>query len=250
MNVDTEIERHVRRVLSSVATTTPVPAPPELPVEQRPRHGRRWARVVAPVAVAAATVAAVLAVGAGDDDGTAVRTGPSATTDGDPTATGRPDAGADTVPLGDTPFRVPREVEGFDPAGVWDRRLAEAVDGGVTYSVPGPLEGMASGTLSLSVRSDPELHAALVAGDVGAVVQHVYQDDLAARFVEAGPWHVLEVDRTGVVPGVDAGQADRVYQDWLFAAGPAQVVQVTSDTLAGPELLAFVARVEGPPPTP
>jgi len=242
MNVDTELERHVRQVLSTVAAATPIPDPPTLPLDD-PRR-RRWTWALAPVAIAAAAVGVVLAVTAGHDPA-AVRTGDEPTTTTNPPTTG---ADTDTVAVGDTPFRVPRRLEGFDPASVWGPRAFDQVDGGVTYHVPGPPAGTISGTVSLSVATDPDLHAALVAQDVPAILQLVYQEDLDTRFVPAGPWQVLEVDLTATIAGTDIGRSDRIYHDWLLAAGDDQVVQIISDSLDGADMLAFISRLEGPTP--
>jgi hypothetical protein len=245
MNVDPTVEDHVRQVLSTVAAATSVADPPALQVDGPPPR-RGWVRVLAPVAIAAATVGVVVAVRVADDH-TPVRTttGSEATT-----TTSRPVTGADTVLLGDTPFRVPRHVDGFGPAQVWDSASHDWADGGVSYYVSGPIEGVSPGSLSVSVRSDPGLHEALMAHDAPAVLQLLYQRHLGTQFVEAGPWKVLEVDRTQVIPGADVGRADRVYNDWLFAAGHDQVIQVTSDGLDGPEMLTFIAHIEGSVPEP
>ena len=145
---------------------------------------------------------------------------------------------------------MPRHIDGFGPAGVWDSVTHDWADGGVTYDVPGPLEGTISGSLSLSVTSNPELHEALVTHDAQAVLQLVDQEDLDTQFVQAGTWQVLEIARTEVIPGADVGRPDRVYNDWLLAAGHDQVIQVTSDSLDGTEMLTFITQIEGPAPEP
>jgi hypothetical protein len=210
---------------------------------------RRWARTLVPVAMAAAALGVVFAV-RGADDRAAVRTEnpPVATTGAGTTASTPPAVGDDTVAVGDTAFRAPRQIDGFGPAAVWDERTHDWADGGVTYEVPGPLEGTISGSLSLSVSTDAALHQALVDRDARAVLQVLYQGDLATSFLQAGAWDVLEVDRTSVIPGAGVGRPDRVYDDWLFAAGHDQIVQITSDSLDGSEMLAFIGQVEGPAP--
>jgi len=204
---------------------------------------------VAPAVIVAAAVVILIVIRPVEDSST-VRTTTSA---GDPTgsgsaaATSRP--GADTVALGASSVRVPVQVDGYGPAEVWSSPSSQRADGGgATYHVLGPIEGVFEGWLSVDVRSDPALHRALTAHDTQAALQLLGQGDLDAQFVPAGRWEVLSVNRTEASSGADAGLPDRAYDDWLFAVGGDQIVQVSSDQLDGSEMLAFIARIEGPTP--
>jgi hypothetical protein len=204
---------------------------------------------VAPAVIVAAAVVILIAIRPVEDSST-VRTTTSA---GDPTgsgsaaATSRPDAG--TVSLGASSVRVPVQVAGFGPAEVWSAPSSQSADGGgATYHVLGPIEGVFEGWLSVDVRSDPALHRALTAHDTEAALELLGHGDLDAQFVPAGRWEVLSVNRTGATPDADTGLPDRAYDDWLFAVGGDQIVQVSSDQLDGSEMLAFIARIEGPTP--
>jgi len=211
---------------------------------------------VAPTVIVAAAVVILIVIRPVEDSST-VRTTTSAgdaTGSGSAAATSRPGTG--TVALGASSVRVPVQVDGYGPAEVWSSPSSQRTDGGggggggggATYHVLGPIEGVFEGWLSVDVRSDPALHRALIAHDPQAALQLLGQGDLDAQFVPAGRWEVLSVNRTEASSGADAGLPDRAYDDWLFAVGGDQIVQVSSDQLDGSEMLAFIARIEGPTP--